>query len=112
MYKYILISIGILIGLTLVGNAIACSVINNPNSVECYYIVYGGITLMVVGTLITAIFYLIYKIKEREKKNQESGHYSPRIVVKDYPINNNPLRSKKKRTPTNDITYNAKSERV
>jgi len=95
MCKYILIVIAILICFTLIGNAIACSVIYNPNSVECNYIVYGGITLMIVGALIILLYYLMKQIMRKQRQRRQE--YSPRIVVfekDDYPMQRNPMRSK------------------
>lgn len=89
-----MITLGVLVSITLIGNAIACMVNYNTHTIECNYIVYGGITLYIVGFAVTLIIILI---KERIKMNQNRRHSfnetEPRIVVRESRHSTgNPLR--------------------
>ena len=90
-YIIIIICICILLCLTLIGNGIACSVTPNPNLTQCYYIVYGSITLMVVFSVIALTIYII-KLYIKKNNNHLFQTTEPRIVLFENRTMSNSLR--------------------
>ena len=102
MCVYLLIVLAILISLTLIGNGIACTVIYNPNSIECNYIVYGGITLTIIVLLVSLIYYL------KKRKNLLADNQEPRIVIQEKEYRN-PIRfNKANHYKSNNVIINNK----